>query len=341
VDTTAVASLDEQLHIGIHERHGHGDVGAVGKDKVGVLAELLDEGEDVIPAAAVETGAVVTQFIDNLIHLKSSSDGLNQNSSTDGPPGHANVVLSEVEDVIPESGLEVGLHLGEVEVRTVAASNQLLGVVEEVETKIEQAAGDRLALNSEVLLVKVPASSTSDQGGKGTVCAELVLFVSLLEVDLTADSIIQVDLAGDHVRPGRGTRVLEIRHISPDIRIQSIDDHLAVRGTSNLHTTVNQTGSGRSTLPGVIFTNVLGLGEEVRQMALVNLGLAIDTALQEGFPGRVEGAVEDSEESAGFLGEDLAMLVVHGAQDGDILKLYFHLAHVDIVFCNDQWLRMM
>jgi hypothetical protein len=29
----------------------------------------------------------------------------------------------------------------------------------------------------------------------------------LLEVDLTADSIIQVDLAGDHVRPGRGTRV--------------------------------------------------------------------------------------------------------------------------------------
>jgi hypothetical protein len=66
VNTTAVASLDEQLHIGIHEGHGHGDVGAVGKDKVGVLAELLDEGEDVIPAAAVETGAVVTQFIDNL-----------------------------------------------------------------------------------------------------------------------------------------------------------------------------------------------------------------------------------------------------------------------------------
>jgi hypothetical protein len=66
VNTTAVASLDEQLHIGIHEWRGHGDVGAVGKNKVGVLAELFDEGEDVIPAAAVETGAVITQFIDNL-----------------------------------------------------------------------------------------------------------------------------------------------------------------------------------------------------------------------------------------------------------------------------------
>lgn len=76
-------------------------------------------------------------------------------------------------------------------------------------------------------------------------------------------------------------------------------------------------------------------------MTLVDLGLAIDTALQEGFPGRVEGAVEDGEESASFLGEDLAMLVVHGAQDGDILELYFDLAHVDIVFCNDQCLRMM
>lgn len=225
VNTTAVASLDEQLHIGVHEWHSHGDIRAVGKDKVGVLAELLDEGEDVIPAAAVETGAVITQFIDNLhmlahgtkaswrvswthlIHLKRSSDGLNQNSRTDGPPGHADVVLSEVEDVIPESGLEVGLHLGEVEVRTVAASNQLLGVVEEVKTKVEQAARDRLAVHSKVLLVKVPASSTSNQGGKGAVCTELVLLVSLLEVDLTANSIVQVDLTVDHVRPGRGTRV--------------------------------------------------------------------------------------------------------------------------------------
>jgi hypothetical protein len=66
VHTTAVASLDEKLDIGIHERHGHGDIGAVGENKVGVLAELLDEGEDVIPAAAVEARAVVTELVDDL-----------------------------------------------------------------------------------------------------------------------------------------------------------------------------------------------------------------------------------------------------------------------------------
>lgn len=66
MNTTTVASLDQQLDIGIHERNGHGHIRTVGKDKVRVLAELLDEGKDVIPSATVETGAVVAQFVDNL-----------------------------------------------------------------------------------------------------------------------------------------------------------------------------------------------------------------------------------------------------------------------------------
>lgn len=61
-----MADLDEQLDVGVHEWHGHGNIGAVGQDEVGVLTELFDKGEDVIPAAAVETGAVVTKFVDDL-----------------------------------------------------------------------------------------------------------------------------------------------------------------------------------------------------------------------------------------------------------------------------------
>lgn len=55
VDASLVAGLDEQLDVGVHEGAGHGDGVAVGKDKVGVLAEALDGAEDVVPAAAVET----------------------------------------------------------------------------------------------------------------------------------------------------------------------------------------------------------------------------------------------------------------------------------------------
>lgn len=66
VDTTTVAGLDQETDVGVHEGNGHSDSGAVREDEVGVLAELLDVREDVIPAAAVEAGAVVAEFVDDL-----------------------------------------------------------------------------------------------------------------------------------------------------------------------------------------------------------------------------------------------------------------------------------
>jgi len=66
VDATAVAGLDQQLDICVHEGHGHGHIRTVRQDEVGVVTELLDEGEDVVPSSTVETSAVVTQFVDDL-----------------------------------------------------------------------------------------------------------------------------------------------------------------------------------------------------------------------------------------------------------------------------------
>lgn len=66
MDTALVAGLDEKLDVSVHEGNSHGDVAAVGKDELRVVAESLDEAEDVIPAATVETGAVVTEFVDDL-----------------------------------------------------------------------------------------------------------------------------------------------------------------------------------------------------------------------------------------------------------------------------------
>lgn len=65
---------------------------------------------------------------------------------------------------------------------------------------------------------------------------------------------------------------------------------------------------------------MLGLGQEVEEVALVELGLADLTALEELLAPAVEGAVEDSEEDADFLGEDLAGIVVELAEDVDILE---------------------
>ena len=346
MNTTTVAGLDQQTDVGIHERHGHGDSGTVGQDKVGVLAEALDEREDVIPTATVETGAVVAEFVDDLIHLKSSGDGLDQNGTTDGSAGDANVVLGQVEDIVPQTSLQVRFHLGQVEVRTEPAGHQLPGVVVEVQTKVKQTTGDGLAIDGEVLLIEVPASSTGNQSGESPVRAELVFLVALLEVDLATDSIVQVDLTVDHVVPGGGTGVyiklatslytnqrrdkvhtLEISHVGPDIRVQCVDDHLPVGRTSDLDTTVNQTRSRGSTLPSVILPDVLGLRQEVEQVALVNLGLTVNPALEESLASGVEGPVEDGEESTSILGEDLAGVIIQSAQDGDILELSVHMHH--------------
>ena len=327
MNTTTVAGLDQQTDVGIHERHGHGDSGTVGQDKVGVLAEALDEREDVIPTATVETGAVVAEFVDDLIHLKSSSDGLDQNGTTDGSAGDANVVLGQVEDIVPQTSLQVRFHLGQVEVRTEPAGHQLPGVVVEVQTKVKQTTGDGLAIDGEVLLIEVPASSTGNQSGESPVRAELVFLVALLEVDLATDSIVQVDLTVDHVVPGRGRGVLKVGHVGPDVGVEGIHDHLTVGRAGDLHTAIDQTGRRRRTLPGIVLTDVLGLGEEVGQVALVDLGLAIDAALQQGLAGGIEGAVQDGEESTCFLGQDLAGVIGDVSQDGDILQLGLDGSH--------------
>jgi hypothetical protein len=65
----------------------------------------------------------------------------------------------------------VALHLGEVEVRASATLHELLCVVVEVDTEVEQTAGDGLAIDGEVLLFQVPATSTRNECGKCAVCA--------------------------------------------------------------------------------------------------------------------------------------------------------------------------
>jgi hypothetical protein len=48
VNTSFVARLDEELDIGVHERHGHRNITAIRENKLGVIAEFLDKTEDVV-----------------------------------------------------------------------------------------------------------------------------------------------------------------------------------------------------------------------------------------------------------------------------------------------------
>lgn len=57
--TSPVTSLDKKLDVGIHKWNRHCDSRPIWEDEIGVLAEALDDAEDVIPSTTVETRAVV------------------------------------------------------------------------------------------------------------------------------------------------------------------------------------------------------------------------------------------------------------------------------------------
>ncbi len=138
VNAAAVAGLDEELHIALEEVALHGDLRAIGQDETGEVAELLNETEDVVPAAAVEAGGMIAELVQNFVHLKSAEDGFDQHGGADRALGNAEGLLGEDEDIVPEAGFQVALHLGEIEIRSGAMRELVGGVVEEEESEIEE-----------------------------------------------------------------------------------------------------------------------------------------------------------------------------------------------------------
>ena len=94
-----------------------------------------------------------TELEQNLIHLERSGKGFDKHGSPDGTMLHANVGLREVEDVIPEARLEIVFHLRQVEVRSASALDELVRVVEEVETKVEQRCRHGCIVDGEARLI--------------------------------------------------------------------------------------------------------------------------------------------------------------------------------------------
>ena len=92
----------------------------------------------------------------------------------------------------------------------------------------------------------------------------------------------------------------KIGHVSPHIRVQRIDDHLPVCRAGDFNPAVNETGRGWRTLPCIVLADVLSLWQEVKKVALVELGLSDHTTLEQLLAPGVESTVKDSEEDADF-----------------------------------------
>lgn len=123
----------------------------------------------------------------------------------------------------------------------------------------------------------------------------------------------------------------KVGHIGPNIAVQGIDNHFAIRRAGDLNPSVNETGSWRSTFPSIVVTDMLGFREEIRQIALIDLLLADHSSLQKRFPGAVECSVEEGEESGGFGSKDLSEGILDRAIDGDTFVDGFDSGHCDVL----------
>ena len=61
----------------------------------------------------METGCSDATY---LVHLEGSGNTLNEDSAANGATSHANVILSQVENIVPQPRLQMALHLWQVEV---------------------------------------------------------------------------------------------------------------------------------------------------------------------------------------------------------------------------------
>jgi hypothetical protein len=199
----------------------------------------------------------------------------------------------------------VAFHLRQVEEGAGAARDLLLGVVEEHQREIENAAGDALTVDSHVLFVEVPAARADLQ--RGDLVVELVFLAGfVLEAQLAADGLVQVDLALDLVVPLRAVGILEVGHVGIGARVVGVDDHLGFDRAGDFDAAALQGLGQRRDLP-VAFADVLGLGQEVGHFAGIDAGLALDALLQQFLAARLEGAVQ--------LGDQFQRL---GRQDGGV-----------------------
>ena len=140
VRVVLVASLDKKLGVRAHERHGHRHLRTIGQHEIRPVPELLDDAEDVVPAARIQTARMRAQLVKDLLHLESGQDRLDQHRRPDRATRNFQRVLCEVEDVVPQAGFEVAFQLRQVEVGAAPFVEQPARVTEEVHAEVEQAA---------------------------------------------------------------------------------------------------------------------------------------------------------------------------------------------------------
>src|SRR5207247_8666186 len=135
-----------------------------GDDELLTIPARLADGDDVGPPARVQRRGVVPEVVQALLPREGRRHRLDAGGGLHGTGRNPEGLLREPEDLVPEAGLQMALHLRQVEVRAGPAGPKLLRVVEEVEPEVDQAPRDRYAVHDHGLLRQVPTAGPHQTG---------------------------------------------------------------------------------------------------------------------------------------------------------------------------------
>ena len=158
-----MTGFNQQTRVGAKERFIHRHHLAVRQDAVRVILQRFDIAKNVIPTAAVEANNMVAQGMENFVHLEHGRQRFNQQSRFDGAARQIKAVLCIAEHFTPPGCFLPGLRFWQIEIRAAAFCQQRFVVVEEVESKIEQAARDGFATPGDVFFRQMQTAHTTHQ----------------------------------------------------------------------------------------------------------------------------------------------------------------------------------
>ena len=127
------------------------------------------------------------------------------------------------------------------------------------------------------------------------------------EVDPALQRIGEVQLALDHVAPGRGGGVLHVREPHLGAGVQRVDGHLLVHRPGDFHAAVLQARGRGSDAPVRVVADGLGLAQEPRVLALGDLLAAFLPCLQQLPTAPCRGLVQLGNKRQRVRREDLAL----------------------------------
>src|SRR5699024_9254283 len=141
------------LGVGPHERGGHRDTVPVRKD-IGrpTVPEIFDDTEQVIPSTSIQTGSVVPQLIENLVHLEDGGNRLDEHGGPYCAVLDSQCTFGMGEDVVPPPRLLRIFQFWQIEVRSTATLEQFPGIVEKVETKIYERPDGFTSIDLDIVL---------------------------------------------------------------------------------------------------------------------------------------------------------------------------------------------